>query len=150
MGAGRPQVAHRAALSGIKTGIIYSVVILILFMFIPKTLVLVFQPDVPSNIFNNAIPSAVSMIRIASLYVLAEAVIAAIIGALRGAGDTHFTMIVSVAAHRLFVPVLYLCLHVFNLSVPFSWFVLVVFFLIFSLVLINRFSSGKWKTIRVV
>lgn len=150
MGTGRPQVAHRAALSGIKTGIIYSVVILILFMFIPKTLVLVFKPDVPSNIFNNAISTAVSMIRIASLYVLAEAVIAAIIGALRGAGDTHFTMIVSVAAHRLFLPVLYLCLHVFNLSVPFSWFVLVVFFLIFSLVLINRFSSGKWKTIRVV
>ncbi len=150
MGAGRPQVAHRAALSGIKTGIFYSVVILILFMFIPKTLVLVFQPDVPSDIFNNAIPTAVSMIRIASLYVLAEAVIAAIIGALRGAGDTHFTMIVSVAAHWAFVPVLYLCLNVFKMSVPFSWFMLVVFFLIFTMILVMRFKSGKWKTIKVV
>lgn len=150
MGAGRPQVAHRAALSGIKTGIFYSIIILILFVFIPETLVKVFQPDVPSSIFNNAIPTAVSMIRIASLYVLAEAVIVALIGALRGAGDTHFTMIASVLAHWSFVPVLYLCLHVLNLSVPFSWFVLVVFFLVFSLVLVMRFKSGKWKTIRVV
>ena len=150
MGAGRPQVAHRAALSGIKTGIIYSIVILLLFMFIPKTLVLVFQPDIPSDIFNKAIPTAVTMIRIASLYVLAEAVIAAIIGALRGAGDTHFTMIVSVAAHWVFVPILYLCLNVFHMSVPFSWFMLVLFFLIFSVVLVMRFKGGKWKTIRVI
>lgn len=150
MGAGRPQVAHRAALSGIKTGIIYSVVILILFMFIPKALVMVFQPDIPSDIFNNAVPTAVSMIRIASLYVLAEAVIAAIIGALRGAGDTHFTMIVSVVAHWTFVPILYLCFNVFNMSVPFSWFMLVLFFLIFSLILVLRFKSGKWKKIKVI
>lgn len=150
MGAGRPQVAHRAALSGIKTGIFYSIVILILFVFVPETLVKVFQPDVPSDIFNNAIPTAVSMIRIASLYVLAEAVIVAIIGALRGAGDTHFTMMVSVAAHWAFVPILYLCLNVFNMSVPFSWFILVLFFLIFTAILVKRFKSGKWKRIKVI
>lgn len=150
MGAGRPQVAHRAALSGIKTGIIYSVVILMLFMFIPKALVMVFQPNVPSDIFNNAVPTAVSMIRIASLYVLLEAVMIALVGALRGAGDTHYTMLVSIITHWTFVPVLYLCLNVFNMSVPFSWFVLVLFFMIFSIVLVKRFRSGKWKKIKVI
>lgn len=150
MGAGKPHFAHRAALSGIKTGIFYSVLILILFIFIPKSLVLVFQPDIDSIIFEKALPIAVNMIQIASLYVLAETVIVAIVGALRGAGDTHFTMIASVAAHWTFVPVLYLCLHVFKLSVPFSWFTLVVFFLIFTLVLVKRFKSGKWKKIKVV
>ena len=150
MGAGRPQMAHRAALSGIKTGIIYSVIILILFVFIPKTLVLVFEPDIPSAVFNEAVPIAVKMIQIASLYVLLEAVMIAIIGALRGAGDTHFTMLVSVITHWAFVPVLYVCLNVFHFSVPLSWFVLVLFFLIFSLILVQRFRSGKWKKIKVL
>lgn len=150
MGAGRPQVAHRAALSGIKTGIIYSVVILILFIFIPKTLVLVFQPDTPSTVFDEALPIAVRMIQIASLYVLLEAVMIAIIGALRGAGDTHFTMIVSVLTHWTFVPILYVCLNVFHFSVPLSWFILVLFFLVFSAILVQRFRSGKWKKIRVI
>lgn len=150
MGAGRPQVAHRAALSGIKTGIIYSMLILILFVFIPKTLVLVFEPVAYSQVFADAIPVAVSMIQIAALYVLAEAVVVALVGALRGAGDTHFTMIVSVIAHWSFVPLLYLCLKVFNMSVSFSWLMLVIFFLIFSSILVWRFRSGKWKKIRVI
>jgi MATE family multidrug resistance protein len=150
MGAGRPQVAHRAALSGIKTGIIYSAVILLLFMFIPRTLVLIFQPEVPDEVFNQAVPIAVQMVQIASLYVLVEAVMIALVGALRGAGDTHYTMMVSIITHWAFVPLLYVCLKVLNLSVPVSWFVLVIFFLIFSIILVQRFRSGKWKKIRVV
>ncbi len=150
MGANRPQVAHRAALSGIKTGIIYSSVILILFLFAPKMLVLVFQPDVTSSIFNIAVPTAISMVRIASMYVLIEAIMVALVGALRGAGDTHFTMFVSVLSHWLFVPILYVCLNVLGLGILASWFILIVFFLLFSMILVMRFRSGKWKTIKVI
>lgn len=150
MGASRPQVAHRSALSGIKTGIFYSVVILILFVFVPEWLVRVFHPQTPSMIFEQAVPIAVSMVRIAALYVLAEAVMVALVGALRGAGDTYFTMIASVTAHWLFVPILYLTLKVFNLSVPISWLIMVIFFLLFCGVLITRFRSEKWKKIKVI
>lgn len=150
MGAGRPQVAHRAALSGIKTGLFYSVAILILFVFVPETLVRVFHPKAPSMVFEQAVPIAVSMIQIASLYVLAEAVMVALVGALRGAGDTFFTMVASVTAHWLFVPILYLTLNVFNLTVPISWLIMVIFFLLFCGVLITRFRSEKWKKIEVI
>ncbi|BDX39511.1 MATE family efflux transporter [Tenuifilaceae bacterium CYCD] len=150
MGAGRPQVAHRTALSGIKTGIFYSVAILILFVFVPETLVRVFHPKTPSMVFEQAVPIAVSMIQIASLYVLAEAVMVALVGALRGAGDTFFTMVASVAAHWAFVPILYLSLNVFKLSIAVSWLLLVVFFLLFGIVLIVRFRSEKWKKIKVI
>ncbi len=150
MGAGRPQVAHRSALSGIKTGIFYSVAILILFVAIPEWLVRVFHPETPSDVFESAVPIAVTMIQIASLYVLAEAIMVALVGALRGAGDTHFTMMASVAAHWTFVPILYLSMNVFKLSVTFSWFLLVLFFLVFCGLLIWRFRSGKWKLIKVI
>jgi multidrug resistance protein, MATE family len=150
MGAGDPKVAQHAAISGVKTGIFYSIVILALFVLIPEALVRVFHPEVPSAVFDNAVPIAVNMIRIAALYVLAEAVMVAFVGALRGAGDTHFTMIASVSAHWLFVPILYLALNVLHLSVELSWLLLVVFFLLFCLVLVFRFRSGKWKNIKVI
>ncbi|MDD3686435.1 MAG: MATE family efflux transporter [Bacteroidales bacterium] len=150
MGAERPQVAHRAAISGVKTGIFYSIIILILFVFIPEILVRVFAPEGFSSTFEAAVPVASNMIRIASLYVLAEAVMVALVGALRGAGDTFFTMMASVLAHWLFVPILYISLNVFNLSVEWSWFLLVVFFLSFCSVLYFRFKSGKWKNIKVI
>jgi MATE family multidrug resistance protein len=150
MGAEKPELAHRSAISAVKTGIFYSIVILALFVFIPETLVRVFHPEAPSSIFEEAVPIAVAMIRIASLYVLVEAVLVALVGALRGAGDTYFTMIASVAAHWSFVPVLYIALDVLKLSVPFSWFLLILFFLVFCTVLIFRFQSGKWKKLRVI
>ena len=150
MGAKRPQVAHRAAFSAIKTGIFYSFVILILFVFIPETLVMVFKPDIPSEIFNSAVPIAVNMIRIAAFYVLAEAIMVALVGALRGAGDTHFTMILSVTAHWILVPLLYISMNVLKLSVELSWIIMVITYLIFCVILYMRFKSEKWKSIKVI
>jgi MATE family multidrug resistance protein len=150
MGAGDPATAHHAAMSGIKTGFFYSVVILILFIFIPGPLVMLFRPDVPVDIFNEAVPIAKTMIRLASLYVLAEAVMVAIVGALRGAGDTHFTMLISVAAHYTMLPVVYLIMNVLHMSAVAGWLGLIIFFLLFCVVLIMRYRSGKWQRISVI
>lgn len=150
MGAGKPDIAQHAAISAIKTGIFYSIIILALFVLIPEQLVQVFHPETPTAIFDEAVPIAVAMIRIAALYVLAEAVMVAMVGALRGAGDTYFTMLVSVIAHWMFIPILYVSMYVLKLSIPFSWFLLVLFFLGFCTIFIFRFRSGKWKRIRVI
>lgn len=150
MGAGKPELAQRAAFSGIKIGAIYSILVFILFMVFPQELVLVFRPQEQSEIFNNAIPIASRMIQFAAIYVLSEAIMLSIIGALRGAGDTYFTMIVSVVGHWILVPVLYLALNVFHLSIPISWLFIVIFFVLFAVVLVLRFRSGKWKTIKVI
>jgi MATE family multidrug resistance protein len=150
MGAGQPDIAQKSALSAIKTGMFYSVIILALFILVPGWLVHVFRPEMSDSVFTEAVPIAVSMIKIAALYVLAEAVMVAVVGALRGAGDTYFTMIASVTAHWSFVPLLYLGLKVFDLSVALSWFLLVVFFLLFCVALVVRFRQGKWKNISVI
>ena len=150
MGAGRTVLAEHAAYSGIKIGVFYSAAILLLFVSIPVQLVHVFHPDTPTAIYTQVVPIAVSMIRIAALYVLAEAVTVALVGALRGAGDTYFTMFASISVHWLFVPILYLSLNVFHLSVPLSWFFLILLFFVFCTVLILRFRGGKWKKIKVI
>lgn len=150
MGAGRPQAAHRSALSAIKTGMGYSVLILILFLFIPETLVRVFHPKEFSPDFEAAVPIAVDMIRIAALYVLAQAVMVSLIGTLRGAGDTFYTMMVSVGANWMFIPLLYLCLYVFHTSVPVAWLGIVLVYLTFCLVIYRRFRSGKWKKLQII
>ncbi|MCL2025598.1 MAG: MATE family efflux transporter [Leptospirales bacterium] len=150
LGAKRPDIAYKSAISAIKTGILFSSAILVIFVFAPWPLVRVFAPDVFNPVFEQAAPIAVNMIRIASLYVLASAVIVAFIGTLRGAGDTFFSMIVSVMMNLLLLPVVYLSLKVFNLPLEAAWSFLVVCFLIFCAVLAFRFKSGKWKNIAAV
>lgn len=150
MGAYQPHVVSRVVKSGIKIGIFYSFVILIAFVFFSELLVEVFKPDTASEIFNQARPIAVAMIRLASLYVLAEAIMVALVGALRGAGDTHFTMIASVAFHWLLAPILYIMMNVFGFSPITGWLILIIMFLLFCSVLFFRYLNGKWKTIRVI
>jgi MATE family multidrug resistance protein len=150
MGAGDPDTAHKSAMSGIKTGIFYSIIVLFLFLLIPEALVRIFHPENSDELFEQVVPVAKAMIRIAALYVLAEAVMVAIVGALRGAGDTHFTMMISVAAHWTFVPVIYLLLKVWQFPIVIGWLGLVIMFLLFCSVLILRYRRGKWQQIKVI
>jgi len=150
MGSGDTETAHRSAMSGIKAGLFYSFFILIVFLVMPGALVMIFEPNLPDPAFYDAVPIAKSMIRLAAIYVLLEAVMVAIVGALRGAGDTHFTMLVSVISHWMFLPILYVLMNVLNLSALTGWFGLIIFFLISCSVLILRYRSEKWKKIKVV
>lgn len=150
MGAGDPDTAHRAAMSGIKIGWVYSSVILVLFSCFPETLVSVFRPLDPDPVFEQAAPTAVFMIRLASLYVMIEAVTTVFSGTLRGAGDTFFAMCISVTLHWLLLPILIVMLHVLGMSPELGWTAIVLTFLCFSYVFYLRFRSGRWREIRVV
>lgn len=150
MGANRSKLAEYATYSGIKVGLAFSAFTMLIFMFMPHVLVEVFHPENNLSLYLAAAPLAESLLRIASFYVLSEAVMIALIGALRGAGDTYFCMYASIIVHWLFVPILYLSLNIFHFSVPLSWFFIAVFYFLFSGVLYWRFKSGKWKKIKVV
>ena len=59
-------------------------------------------------------------------------------------------MCISVSLHWALVPILFVALHVLNLSPEVAWVALVFTFLIFSGLFYARYRSGHWRTIRVV
>lgn len=150
MGARDIPTAKKAAYSGLKAGAIYSLVILMLFVFFPKLLVDVFRPADNSAVFEAAVPTAVFMLRVAAFYVIGEAAIITFIGVLRGAGDTRWAMRVSVIMHYLMAGGIFLILKVIRLSPETAWMVVVLIFMSLSVVFYLRFRSGKWQTIRIV
>ena len=150
MGAQKIETATKVAGSAFKIGIMYSAVVLILFVFFPQQLVGVFKPVEASEIYTQAIPIAVFMLRIAALYVLIEAAIATFIGVLRGAGDTRWSMIASVILHYIMVAGLYFVMKVLNMGPRVGWVVVVIVFMMFSVVFYFRYRGGKWKKIRLV
>lgn len=150
MGAGHPETAHRSAMSGIRTGMLYAVAVTVIFIFLPEHLVNIFRPAGLSPVFESAAPIAVSMVRIASIYIIAETIMVSLIGALRGAGDTFWVMIASVTYQWMFVPVLYIMLNILKFPPVAAWGGFVSFFMLFCFVLIFRYRGGKWKKIKVV
>lgn len=142
--------ASKVAFSGIKASLIYSGIIFFLYIFKTDMLVNFFQPEIYSDIFIQAVPMAKSMLRLATIYILADAIAIPLIGTLRGAGDTHWTMVAFVIMHWLGVVALYLGLKVFNLSAVAGWGVVVATLLLFNIVLFGRYRKGKWKTLDII
>jgi len=150
MGAGSPAIAERAAFSGLKMGWIYSSLVLLLFVTLPRQMVGIFAPFESNELFLAAAPLAVDMLRLAALYVLADATIVVFSGTLRGAGDTLWAMGLSVAMHWLMVPIVFVFLKVLNFSPITVWLAFIVFFLISGGLFYLRFRQGHWKTLTVV
>ncbi len=150
MGGGQTEIAARTTTSALKMAFIYSTMILLLFASIPELLVNVFKPDDMDMIFDSAFPLAAHMLRLAAFYVFADAIIVVFSGALRGAGDTFWTMLISVCMHWLLVLLLLISLKVLNLNPMNAWIVLICVFMTFSGIFYLRYRKGAWKKIRVV
>jgi len=139
--------AKRVTRSGILMGWVFSLVVLVAFLGIPEMLVNVFRPTPPGPIFLEAFPLAVLMIRIAAIYLLIESIMVVYAGALRGTGDTLWTMIIMVGLHWSLVLMLWLSFRYFDLGIITSWSVLVAGFMLFPLLLWMRWRIVARKRI---
>jgi len=143
-------LAHRSTISALLSGSLFSIVVFVLFLSIPEVLCNVFRPAEYSETFEQALPLAVNMLRLTTVYILTEAVMLVFMGALRGAGDTHWTMIASVSIHALFTTVGFLMLKIFHFSPISTWLAIVITFTFFALIFFFRYKKGKWKSINVL
>ncbi|HOK96697.1 MAG TPA: MATE family efflux transporter [Anaerohalosphaeraceae bacterium] len=150
MGAGLPDTAHRATLSGLKLAWMYSSCILLMFAFFPDCLVGLFRPRHETALFAAAYPMAVTMLRMAALYVMADAVMLVFGGALRGAGDTFWAMCISVVLHWILVALLFVFVRMWDVPPAASWLTLCCTFMLLSMLFYLRYRQGKWRTLRLI
>lgn len=150
IGAGRHDIVHKTVISGLKLGVIYSVIVALLFIFFPYQLTDFFRPDSPDPAFEAAVPLTVYMLRLASIYVLVTAQMVVFMGALRGAGDTFWAMLISVGTNWSIMVITYIIMNTLNFSAEVGWTSVVLLFLLFPVFLYARYKSGRWKDIQPV
>lgn len=150
LGAGRPDIAQKVIYAGLRTGIGYSLFVAAVFVIFPHGLTNVFRPDNYGSTFMEVEDISVFMIRMASIYVSVEALIMVYAGALRGAGDTFWAMMINVCVSWLIVIAMYFCLHVFNVPIKAAWVFTVVIFLLVPVLMYLRFRTGKWKEVHII
>jgi len=151
MGGGSPDLAHKCVMSGLKLGLVFSAIIFVLFTGFPEILVRMFAPSsAGAALFEESVPLAVFMVRVASLYVLVEALFIVFIGALRGAGDTLWAMALTVSLHWAMTLTAFFMLKVWGTSAGIAWSAVVILFFLSAAFVYKRYTSGEWKKIRVV
>ncbi|MBL8014371.1 MAG: MATE family efflux transporter [Candidatus Omnitrophica bacterium] len=150
MGAQNVAVVKSSIASGVKVGLFYSFLMVILFVFLPHGLVQIFEPQSSREIFIQAVPLAIALVKFVAFYVSAQSVFMVFIGALRGAGDTLWAMGISVGIHWILLTLLVLMLKVWDFSVYQSWVTMISVFLAMTCLPYLRYRTGRWKSIHVV
>lgn len=149
MGAASPDHAHQATMSGLRLALCYSFAMLFVFGIFARPLVTIFQrPD--SAGFAETVPLAVFMVRLVALYVCADALALVFSGALRGAGDTFWTMCLSVGTHWAMSLFTIWLIRWGGGSPRFVWACLVGFVWLIGGIFYARYRSGRWRLLRVV
>ena len=150
MGEGSPANARKSVRSATVIGLWYSAVVFVLFVFLTPQIVALFKPAGDLGTYAQAFPMAVFMTRVAALYVTVEVFYFVMVGALRGAGDTLWTMGLTVTLHWLTVTAVWTVLRVLHGSPEAAWCTIVAMFIVFSYVVWLRYKGGAWQSMRVV
>jgi MATE family multidrug resistance protein len=145
VGARDLETAHRSTISALKMILFYSILLLIPFVFFTETMVSLFLPAEDSYQLDQIHDLAVFMVRLIALYIVTDAIFIVFSGALRGAGDTFWTMVISVSMHLMFALSAFGMFFIFGASAKTTWIVIIILFVMFGPVLYLRYRSGHWK-----
>jgi multidrug resistance protein, MATE family len=149
IGAGDLEEAKRSTYIGLKTAWTYSFSITILFILAARPLVEIFIPA-SAGAGDEVGKLAVTMLRLASFYILADSAQLVFTGALRGAGDTRWVMMVSVAIHWLFAAIAIVLIRVLKVDPVIAWLSFIAFVISLGLTMFLRFRGGRWEKIRMI
>lgn len=148
MGAREPDLARRTVFSALKLTSCYGLLMFLLFFVFPGPLSAIFIQD-PEN--NTALLELTRyMVAMVAFYVIAHGFHLVFWGALRGAGDTFWAMVITVTSHWMLVFGVVLMIRVFKLSPEVTWGVFVFTMPVIALAFYARYKTGKWRTIEVV
>ncbi len=150
MGKGDPELAVKTTHSGFKLGLAYAFCMLMLFQIFTTVLVGVFAPESSGLDYTKVREYAVPMLRMAGLYIMTDAVLLIATGALRGAGDTLWCMVIHFLNNLVITLVILTCVHKLEMPPLRVWLYFVICGALSSSTFLVRYKVGRWKKLRII
>lgn len=144
LGAGDRVSATRSGWTSIRVTSVYMAAMGLVFAFFGRPLVAAFTDD------PQVVELAARLMLWAALFQLGDGVQVVLAGALRGAGDTKYVMLTSLAgAWFVFAPLAFGLMSVLDLGVEAGWIAINAWVVALSVLLIARFRGDRWKEARL-
>lgn len=140
--------AEKALSLTLRCGVVFALAMMVLFLAGADVLVLLFSSGFDSDL--DVAATAALLLRLMALYTLANAAKLVLSGALRAAGDTAWTMWVSVALHWAMALAGLLLVRVFAVPPYAAWTALIAMNNIHFLSVFYRYRTGKWKKVKLI
>ncbi|WGK68304.1 MATE family efflux transporter [Candidatus Haliotispira prima] len=143
LGAGDVAMARHFTKLILGAALAFSGFISLWFIFAPDLLSRAFIPEGTAN-QEALLDMSRTMLRLATFYLLADALGMVMRGALTGAGDTFAVMLIAVSMHFLLLAGTLIMLKVLGLGAIPIWTFFVVFVLVCNGAFVLRYATGHW------
>jgi MATE family multidrug resistance protein len=149
VGAGDIPGARRAAFLGLRIAWTWAGLMMIVFVAGAPALVQIFSQGFAAG-DESILPLSRTLLRLAALYTLADATAVVFSGALRGAGDTKWVLIISGILHWVMAIGAYIFIRVLVIPPVGVWLFFIGFVMSMSLAMFLRYRHGSWERMRLV
>jgi MATE family multidrug resistance protein len=150
-GQGRPALAVRCTWRGLLLSEMWVLAMAGFYLFSPAHIIQIFHDAkrMTPEQFEQLSGLCVELLRFVALYCVVDAVNISLLGALQGAGDTHWTLAISLIVHLMFFTAL-MVLDLFKFGLTAEWIAATTFVVLQSFVWLARFLSGRWKALKII
>lgn len=151
LGRDRPDLASRSVMSGLHLALLYMGTIACLYAFTPDIFLKPFALNADKESFQAIRAIAVIALRYVAAYSLFDALAIVYSSALKGAGDTRYTMWVMTAAiiFALVLPT-YVAIVLLQADLFVGWTIVTAYVGLVAIAFLFRYLGGKWKQMRVI
>lgn len=152
IGSGKPELGDFAARNTMRMALGYMAVMCLIYVLLPEPLLMLFlTPDSDPAQVSAILETGTVLLRFVALYSLFDAVAITIGGALKGAGDVRYYMLM-LAGCSLFVMVLpvYALVEWAGVGLYTAWGCTVVYVVVLAGLTWRRFLGGKWREKSVI
>jgi multidrug resistance protein, MATE family len=151
LGADRPDVAERATWSAFWMSLVYMTACGALYLLAPRALLFPYAAGADPAVFAEVERISVVLLRFVALYSLFDMMNVIFAAALRGAGDTFYTLALTVVlSWAAMLGPAYLVCVVGGGGVYAAWTTASAYIVLLGLLMMRRFRAGRWKGLRVI
>ncbi len=151
IGEQRPQLAVRTTWMAFGLTAGYMLVFAAIYLFLPDVILYAYSAYAPREEFETLRPHVVSLLRFVALYSFFDGMAVVFGSAVRGAGDTRFSLIFSsLAGWVIMVIPTALSMHYTGGDLTTSWLACSGYVIVIGIGFVLRFQLGPWKSMRVI
>lgn len=151
LGAEQPDVAERATWSGFWLSLAYILVGVVLYLGAARLLLAPYAAGAEPASFAPVAAVTTVLMRFVAVYSLFDTMNILFAAGLKGAGDTRFPLVatVSFSVTVMLIPAFVAC-ELFGAGVYAAWTAASGFVFVQGCVMLARFRTGRWRTMRVI
>jgi MATE family multidrug resistance protein len=151
MGGGRPEAAERTTWSAFWMSLGYMSLCSLLYVSAPALLLAPYGAGADPTTFPAVARVATVLLRFIALYSIFDMMNVVFAAGLKGAGDTLYPLVLTfvLAWGAMLVPA-YVACELFGGGAYVAWSTATAYVALLGLLLLRRFRTGRWKTMRVI